>query len=588
MESQSIAKNLIYQRKLKGYSQEELSDKSHVAIRTIQRIEKEEVNPHLQTVKLLAIALEIEVEDLLVLENPKEEIIQKKWLLLMHATPILGLVIPLCNIFFPLFLWIHKREDNKIYEIHGRAIVNFQITMTILFILSFIALLTIEGYGFFMFVIVIPYTIIVSIINIISAMNSQKCYYPLSFPFLRKNKRNFTNTVSVFIILCIFSLNSCTSQFTQNISRLDGTIITKDSLTAKIEQLVRDANVHGIAVTIFNNNEIAYQKTFGYKNYKEKLSLTDSTNIYGASFSKAVFSILVMKLIEEKVIDLDTPLESYLPKKIYEYKPLTRWHDDFSSLKVDTLYHKITTRMCLSHTSGFPNWRWDELDHQLRVNFEPGSRYSYSGEGFVYLQVVLERLIGKNLEELMQEKIFKPLKMTKSSYQWNTSFENDFAYGHTSLGALYKKDIDNEPRSGSTLETTSEDYSSFLEAVLYHKIISKDSWDEIFRPQIRIRSIKQFGPMSRKDSSLNKAIKLSYGLGWGLLESPYGKGAFKEGHGNGFQHYSILFPKAKKGIMFMTNSDNGESIFKELLEVALGDIYTPWEWQNYIPYNLKK
>ncbi len=534
MESQSIAKNLIYQRKLKGYSQEELSDKSHIAIRTIQRIEKEEANPHLQTIKLLSIALEIEVEDLLVLENPKEETIQKKWLLLMHATPILGLVIPLCNILFPLFLWIHKREDNKRYEIHGRAIVNFQITMTVLFILSFIALLTIEGYGFFMFVIVIPYAIIVSIINVISAMNSQKCYYPLSFPFLRKNKRNFTNTLSIFIILCIFSLSSCTSQLAQNISRFDGTIITKDSLTTKIEQLVKDANVHGMAVTIFDNNEIAYQKTFGYKNYKEKLSLTDSTNIYGASLSKAVFSVLVMKLVEEGIIDLDTPLESYLPKNIYEYKPLTRWHDDFSSLKTDTLYHKITARMCLSHTTGFPNWRWDELDHQLKVNFESGSRYSYSGEGFVYLQVVLERLLGKNLEKLIQEKIFKPLKMTKSSYQWSDSFENDFAYGHTSLGALYKKDIDNEPRSGSTLETTSEDYSKFLKAVLYHKIISKGSWDEIFRPQIRIRSIKQFGPLALKDSTINDGIELSYGLGWGLLESPYGTGAFKEGHGNGF------------------------------------------------------
>ena len=588
MESQSIAKNLIYQRKLKGYSQEELSDKSHIAIRTIQRIEKEEANPHLQTIKLLAIALEIEVEDLLVLENPKEETIQKKWLLLMHATPIFGLVIPLCNILFPLFLWIHKREDNKIYEIHGRAIVNFQITMTVLFILSFIALLTIEGYGFFMFVIVIPYAIIVSIINVISAMNSQKCYYPLSFPFLRKNKINFTNTLSIFIVLCIFSLSSCTSQFAQNISRLDGTIITKDSLTTKIEQLVKDANVHGMAVTIFNNNEIAYQKTFGYKNYKEKLSLTDSTNIYGASFSKAVFSVLVMKLIEERIIDLDTPLESYLPKNIYEYKPLTRWHDDYSSLKTDTLYHKITARMCLNHTSGFPNWRWDELDYQLRVNSEPGSRYSYSGEGFVYLQVVLEKLLGKELEELAQEKIFKPLKMIKSSYEWSTSFESDFAYGHNSSGKLYKKDIDNEPRSGSTLETTAADYSNFLAAVLQHKILSENSWKELFKSQIYLHSIKQFGPMSRKDSTLNDAIKLSYGLGWGLLESPYGKGAFKEGHGNGFQHYSILFPKTKKGIVIMTNSDNGESIFKELLEVALGDIYTPWEWQNYIPYNLKK
>jgi len=588
MESQSLAKNLIYHRKLHGYSQEELSERTQVAVRTIQRIEKEEVNPHLQTIKLLAIALEIEVEDLLVLENPKEETIQKKWLLLMHATPILGLVIPLCNILLPLFLWIHKREDNAIYETHGRAIVNFQITMTILFILSLIALVTIEGYGFVMFIIVIPYTIIVSIINIISAMNSQKCYYPLALPFLRKNKRSITNTLNTLIVLCVFSLSACINKATQNITRLNDSTISKDSLTSKIEQLTKDADVHGIAVTLFSNNEIVYQKTFGYKNYREKLVLTDSTNIYGASFSKAIFSVLVMKLVEEKVIDLDVPLASYLSKKIYEYKPLTRWHDDYSSLKTDTLYHKITARMCLNHTSGFPNWRWDELDYQLRVNSEPGSRYSYSGEGFVYLQVVLEKLLGKELEKLAQEKIFKPLKMIKSSYQWKTSFENDFAYGHNSSGKLYKKDIDNEPRSGSTLETTAADYSNFLAAVLQHKILNENSWKELFKSQIYVRSIKQFGPMSRKDSSLNDAIKLSYGLGWGLLESPYGKGAFKEGHGNGFQHYSILFPKAKKGIVIMTNSDNGESIFKELLEVALGDIYTPWEWQNYIPYNLKK
>src|SRR5690606_37616833 len=118
MENQSIGKNLVYQRKLKGYSQEELSDKTSVTIRTIQRIEKEEVSPHLQTVKLLATALEIEVKDLLILEDPKEETIQKKWLLLMHGTPFLGFVLPLFNILLPLFLWIHKREDNRIYDLH--------------------------------------------------------------------------------------------------------------------------------------------------------------------------------------------------------------------------------------------------------------------------------------------------------------------------------------------------------------------------------------------------------------------------------------------------------------------------------------
>tara|TARA_R110001606_G_C15361683_1_gene648615 strand:- start:236 stop:1999 length:1764 start_codon:yes stop_codon:yes gene_type:complete len=584
METQSIAKNLVYQRKLKGYTQEELSEKTQVTIRTIQRIEKGDVNPHLQTIKLLATALDIEVDNLLILENPKEEIILTKWLILLHSTPFLGFIIPLANILFPLFLWIHKREDNKIYDNHGVKIINFQITISIIYLLSFIALLTIEKLGFVFFVSVIPFSVIVMIINITTSINSQKCYYPLSIPFLKNRRRSLSIKTIAFIVIGTIIFTSCSDKNNQNIVRLDGTEMHKDSLTIKIDKLIEKANVHGIAITVFNENKVTYQKSFGYKDFEEKIALNDSTNIYGASFSKAVFGVLVMKLVENGVIDLDTPLQSYLPKKIYEYKPETKWHDDFSALKNDSLYHKITARMCLNHTTGFANSRWFESDYQLRVNRKPGSRYSYSGEGFIYLQVVLEKILGKGLEELAQEIIFEALNMNRTSYQWNPTFEKNFAYGHNTLGEKYVKDIDNEPRGGSTLETTSEDYTKFLKAVLQCKIISKKSWNEIFRPQIRIHSIKQFGPLAFKDSTVNDNIKLSYGLGWGILQTPYGKGVFKEGHGNGFQHYSILFPKTKKGIMIMTNSDNGESIFKELLEIAMKDIYTPTEWENYIPY----
>lgn len=107
----------------------------------------------------------------------------------------------------------------------------------------------------------------------------------------------------------------------------------------------------------------------------------------------------------------------------------------------------------------------------------------------------------------------------------------------------------------------------------------------MFRPQIRIRSVQQFGLNSLRDSTANDAINLSYGLGWGLLESPYGWGAFKEGHGDGFQHYSIIFPKEGKGIIILSNSDNAESIFKALLALIIRDTYTPWYWQNYIPFD---
>lgn len=587
IESNSVGNNLVYQRKLKGYTQQELSDKTQVTVRTIQRIEKGDVNPHLQTVKLLAGALDIEVDDLLNLEDPKKENIQRKWLLLLHSSPFLGFVIPLSNILIPLFLWIHKREDNPVYDAHGRKIINFQISMSILYVLSFVALVTIEKWGFLFFITVIPFSMFVMLINIIKVTNSSKCYYPLAFPFIRNKKKTLSNNLFSLMILGLLFLTSCDSEKINTIERLDGTKISQDSLINKMNQLMKDAQISGMALTVFNDNEVAFSQTFGYKNQKEKEALTDSTNIYGGSFSKAVFGVLVMKLIENKVIDLDTPLESYLPKKIYEYQPETRWHDNYSSLKEDPKYRKITARMCLAHTTGFSNWRWVEPDYKLRVHGEPGSRYMYSGEGFVYLQVVLEKLTGEGLEALAKKLIFEPLGMKNSSYQWQPRFENNFAYGHGSEGQLWKKDTDNEPRGGSTLETTAEDYTIFLKAVLEKKILKEESWTELFKPQIRIRSIKQFGPLSYRDSTLYDDIKLSYGLGWGIIQTPYGFGAFKECHGDGFQHYSIVFPEAKKGFMLMTNSDNGEGIYKELFDVVMKDVYSPTEWGDYTPYNEK-
>lgn len=373
----------------------------------------------------------------------------------------------------------------------------------------------------------------------------------------------------------------------QTITRLDNSKISSADLDKKIEVLRTNAQVHGLAITIFNNNQPVYKKTFGYKNNETKEPIKGSTNIYGASLSKAVFATLVMKLVEEGVIGLDKPLQNYLPKPIWEYPPTKKWHDNYSDLKNDSLYKKITARMCLTHTTGFANWRWDEPDQKLRVNFTPGSRYSYSGEGLVYLQVVLENLLNTTLEKLMEEKIFTKAGMKMSSYTWQPRFEKDYAIGHNAKGELYEKDKDNDARSASTLETTIDDYSLFTQAFLNGTLLKPSSVAEMFKPQIRLRSVKQFGPLRFRDTTANDAIGLSYGLGWGLLQSPYGIGAFKEGHGDGFQHYSIIFPKQGTGIIIMSNSDNAESIFKELLEITIGDTFTPWYWQNYFPYNLK-
>ena len=135
------------------------------------------------------------------------------------------------------------------------------------------------------------------------------------------------------------------------------------------------------------------------------------------------------------------------------------------------------------------------------------------------------------------------------------------------------------------METTPVDYSKFLEHILALESQNSPLTEMMFSPNIEIISKKQFGPETLKTTNENKKIGLNYGMAWGLItKTPHGKAVFKEGHGEGFQHYSILFPERHMGVLLMSNSDNAESIFKELLEITIGDVYTPWEWENYIPY----
>lgn len=188
MNKNSLNENLVYQRQLKGYTQEELADKSTVTVRTIQRIEKGDVNPHLQTVKLLATALDVAVEDLIVLEDPKQETVHRKWMLLIHGSPFFGLIIPFANVLFPLFIWISKAEDNKIYDAHGRAVVNFHGTINVMLLLSLVSFFILPGLNFFITGAIFLYGIIVSLVNLSSALNKQTCKYPLSIPFLKPKK----------------------------------------------------------------------------------------------------------------------------------------------------------------------------------------------------------------------------------------------------------------------------------------------------------------------------------------------------------------------------------------------------------------
>ncbi len=375
---------------------------------------------------------------------------------------------------------------------------------------------------------------------------------------------------------------------TQQIKKLDGTKISFTEIDNVVKRLMDTAKVQGLDLAILNHKKTVFIKSYGYKNKVNNELLDTNTVMYGASFSKAVFAYLTMKLVKEKTIELDKPLYKYLSKPISEY-------EYFSDLKSDDRWKLITARMCLSHTTGLPNVRWlhpttgvEDTLGVIKIYFKPGTKYAYSGEGLKLLQLVEEEITNKSVEELAIEKVFKPIGMTRTGYIWHKEFDDNYAIGHLENGDLNPKRKRTKPVASGSLVTTISDYSKFVEYVMHQKGLDKKLYNEMLTSQIKILSKVQIPTITAETTTENNDIDLSYGLGWGLLKCKYGKAFFKEGHDDAWRNYNINFIDKGISIIIITNSANGELIFKELLETLIGDTFTPWKWEGYFPYDYKK
>jgi CubicO group peptidase (beta-lactamase class C family) len=365
------------------------------------------------------------------------------------------------------------------------------------------------------------------------------------------------------------------------VKRLDGSTISAQEIDATMERLLRVGKVIGAGLAILNDAEVVYLKGYGYRNVAKKLPLTPDSVMTAASFTKSTFAYMVMQLVQEHVLDLDKPLYSYLPKPLPEY-------DKYKDLTGDERYKKITARMVLDHTTGFPNLRRFTQDKKLSINFEPGSRFAYSGEGILLLQMVVEVITKKSTEELMRERVFQPLGMNRTSMVWQPRFEDNYADGYDEEGNSLGPERRRDQNAAGSMQTTPEDFALFLQAVMQGKGLRKETRELMLSPQIAILSKHEFPSLSTETTEENKAIRLSYGLGWGLYWTPYGKVFFKEGHDEGWRNYTVCFDDAKMGIVIMTNSSNGEGIYKELLETLQKNAFTPVEWEGFTPYNASK
>ena len=336
-------------------------------------------------------------------------------------------------------------------------------------------------------------------------------------------------------------------------------------LEKTISTLVTAGDVPGLSISVIRNSRVAWYKDFGVANASTKQPVSATTVFEAASLSKPVFAYCVLRLVEKGKLDLDTPLANYLPKPYVEGDPNVA---------------RITGRMVLSHTTGFPNWRGRNA---LKTNFTPGERFSYSGEGFVYLQRVIEHLNGEPLDAVMQREVFVPLGMTSSSYVWQESYRGSKATGHNSTGIAQTRREKIEANAAASLHTTTSDYSKFVIAILSHTGLKKNTIAEMLRTQSRVDEACSNCVANTPSGKLSTSI--SWGLGWGLQDKN-GHHSFWHWGDNGDVHTFVMAsPKQRSGVVIFTDSANGHSIIPNILNELLDGEQPVSAWIRYEPYN---
>jgi len=331
---------------------------------------------------------------------------------------------------------------------------------------------------------------------------------------------------------------------------------------ARLMEISRAVNLPGAQLVYTKNNKSEVYNLGTIENGNSQ-KVTSNTIFEAASLSKCVFAYAVLRLYDRRLIDLDKPLLSYIGK-----------YDHFD--QTDPRFEKITARMVLSHKTGLPNW---SRPGPARLMFPPDSCFSYSGEGFVFLQRTVEKITGKTLNELATEEVFVPLKMTSSSYDWVDKFDTVSAFG-SSAGQVKRHSDQNAAYS---LLTNAHDYSLFLQAV---------ASGEGLKPATHKLMLAKATPGNWfRHKPIEAVNHIWWGLGVGLQENEKGKAFWHWGDNGAFKAFYIDFPERHESVVYFTHEYRGLFIAPEVIDLFM-DKQTTWaiKWieEGYTsPYSVK-
>lgn len=353
---------------------------------------------------------------------------------------------------------------------------------------------------------------------------------------------------NVFAILFYFLFTiSCVGQASSKSieNKQAGSI---SSISEKIDTLLNtyvDYGKFNGAVLVTKGNEIVYKKGFGLANVEWDITNQTDTKFRLASITKQFTAMLIVQLVAENKLSLEEPISTYMP--------------DYPKKNGDqiTLHHLLTHTSGMPSYTSMPNYRdlmvqpfkpmeIVQLFADLELEFTPGETFQYSNSGYVLLGAIIEEVTGKSYEEVLQERIFTPLKMDNSGYDHNLEVLKNRATGYNRNGNNFSNSnyIDMSlPYAAGAIYSTVEDLYRWDQA-LYSEALLPEKYRELL--------FKEYTP----------AFGKHYGYGWEIGEMRIGNTGEMIpiiGHGGGINGFNTLItrmPTDQSLVVLLNNTGN--------------------------------
>lgn len=293
----------------------------------------------------------------------------------------------------------------------------------------------------------------------------------------------------------------------------------KIALDKYIEKFIKEQNIPGASVAIVHNKDVFFTKTMGITGESEK-KVTSKTPFAIGSISKSLSALAIVKLIEDKKLKLEDPVQRYLP-----------WF----KLKDPQTSSTITIQHLLTHTSGISTYEGLALSDKqsenstelqenvmklsnLKLTAPPGEKYQYSNANYIILGALIEAVTNETYSSYMEKHIFQPLNMNGAAASKETAYEKGYLTGYQSWFGIPRKSVVSYDNAGAPygyITANLEDmiqYIMFLNRQEHTQFLKKENIDLYLSSLYKINSEKSYG-FGLRTTNINKGDKMIWHSG---------------------------------------------------------------------------